>query len=528
VHHVFFFLLAFAPVESDPEARRPSVWRASRWGSLPWSVSPRVAMASTESIDGSMSRSCLALFEPDQLWQRAREPLFWLGPTFKLVWVNQAWENLTGYPAESVVGLTCTAHGPTGAGGLVDLATSFHPPPESLTGQPAGTLAHIFPASGESIWRRIDFWPIRDEDDSSIGFLGLVRSADCRPSAANSEPSQLHLDLLEIRRLQQQRYGFESLVGFGPSHRRLIEQVRLAAASTAPVLLVGESGTGKRRVARTIHHNGPGRHQPLVPFDCQALPSEILERELFGTNKFPESEPGTLAPIGGTSRPRLSLGDGSSLLICEILMLPRDLQSRLAASLDTPVRLLATTCLDPEIAVQNEQLRPDLYFALTTLVIRLQPLRQRREELPALAQNFLDRANERGGERKKGFSPQALSALTAYDWPGNLRELARVIDYAHSQPGEPVVAIEDLPSSIRGHLSDGYPSTPQANAIKPLDDLLTEVERRLIETGLKQARGNKSRAAELLGISRPRLYRRIKELNLPDDGESADEPDPSR
>ena len=112
------------------------------------------------------------------------------------------------------------------------------------------------------------------------------------------EASQLHLDLLEIRRLQQKRYGFESLVGFGPSHRRLVEQVRLAASSTAPVLIVGESGTGKRQVARTIHHNGPGRHQPLVPFDCHALPSEILERELFGTNKFAESDPEGLSPTG--------------------------------------------------------------------------------------------------------------------------------------------------------------------------------------------------------------------------------------
>jgi DNA-binding NtrC family response regulator len=389
-------------------------------------------------------------------------------------------------------------------------------------------LSRIIPASGESIWRRIDFWPIRDEDDSSIGFLGLVRSAECRPSAGNSGPSQLHPGLLEIRRLQQKRYGFESLVGFGPSHRRLVEQVRLAAASTAPVLIVGESGTGKRQVARTIHHNGPGRHQPLVPFDCHALPSEILERELFSTKRIAANAPGESSTIGESSRPRLSLGDGSSLLICEILMLPRDLQSRLAASLDTAVRLLATTALDPEIAVQNEQLRPDLYYALTTLVIQLQPLRQRRDELPALAQHILDRANERGGNQRTGFTSQALSALTAYDWPGNLRELARVIDYAHTQGEGPIVAVEDLPPSIRGHLSDGYPPQPQTNTIKPLDELLTDVERRLIETGLKQARGNKSRAAELLGISRPRLYRRIKELNLPDDDEPADDSRPPR
>ena len=107
----------------------------------------------------------------------------------------------------------------------------------------------------------------------------------------------------------------------------------------------------------------------------------------------------------------------------------------------------------------------------------------------------------------------------AYDWPGNLRELARVIDHAHAQPGGEgrLVALEDLPASIRGNLGGGFPPPDQPTSIKPLDELLTEVERRSIETALRQARGNKSRAAEMLGISRPRLYRRIKELNLPDD-----------
>jgi DNA-binding NtrC family response regulator len=112
-----------------------------------------------------------------------------------------------------------------------------------------------------------------------------------------------------------------------------------------------------------------------------------------------------------------------------------------------------------------------------------------------------------------------------YDWPGNLRELARVIDHAHAHPqGDgPLIAREDLPASIRGNLGAGFPPPIQATSIKPLDDLLTEVERRLIETALRQARSNKSRAAEMLGISRPRLYRRIKELNLPDDAESTDD-----
>jgi DNA-binding NtrC family response regulator len=477
-----------------------------------------------------MRPSRLVPFEPDQLWQLAREPIFWLDPMLRLVWVNRAWENLTGYPAESVVGLTCQAHGPTRVGDLADLAASFHPPPESLTGQPAGTPSLVFHVSGEATWHRLEFWPFRDEHDSLIGLLGLVRSVDSPPSVVESQANRLRVELLSIRRRLQERYGFDSLVGFGPSHRRLLDQVRLAVGSTTPVLIVGEAGTGKRQVARIIHQNGPGRQQPLVPFDCEALPVEILERELFGKDMHGAVETDPSPSVGGTGRPRLSLGDGSTLLIREILMLPRDLQARLAASLDTPVRLLATTALDPISAWETEQLRPELYFALTTLVIRLQPLRERRDELPALAQYFLERANQRGGKQKVGFSPQTISALMAYDWPGNLRELARVIDHAHIQPGGggPFVAVEELPATIRGHLSGGYPPPEQQNPIKPLDELLTEVERRLIETALRQARGNKSRAAELLGISRPRLYRRIKELNLPDEGDSPGETDQVR
>ena len=483
-------------------------------------------MASPELIVGLMRSPRPTPFKPDHLWQLAREPIFWLDPTLKLVWVNRAWEKLTGYPADTVIGLTCQAHSPTGAGDLADLAASFHPPPESLTGQPTGTSALIFHVSGEASWHRLEFWPFRDESDSLIGLLGLVRAAESRPSVDDSQANQLHLDLLQIRRNLVERYGFDDLVGFGPSHKRLMDQVRLAAASTAPVLIVGEPGTGKCHVARTIHQNGPGRQQSLIPFDCDALPAETLERELFGMEKSPVPELRTSSWAGEETTTLRSLEAGSTVLIREVLKLPRDLQERLAASLNMPVRLLATTTLDAKTALDSDQLRPELYFALTTLVVRLQPLRERQEELPALAQHLLERANQRGDKQKAGFSPRALSALMAYDWPGNLQELARVIDHAHSAGKDPLIAPEDLPASIRGHLGSGYPPPTQQSPVKPLDELLTEVERRLIETALHQARANKSRAADLLGISRPRLYRRIKELNLCDD-DSDDETHPA-
>jgi DNA-binding NtrC family response regulator len=336
---------------------------------------------------------------------------------------------------------------------------------------------------------------------------------------------QLHGELLEIRRRLQQRYGLDNLIGFGPAHRRLIEQVRLAASSTVPVLIVGEPGTGRRQVARTIHQLGSGWQRPLVAFDCAALPAEILERELFGAADPDAPGIGPTAAPGGTRKPRLSLGDGSSLLIDEILSLPRDLQARLTEALDAPVRLLATTTGEPEPALAAERLRPELYSALTTLVLRLPPLRHRRDELPALAQHLLERVNQRGGEQRIGFLAQAITTLCSYDWPGNLTELARVVEYAHAHaPGTSRwIGPDNLPATIRGHLGAAYsPPAVPPNPIQPLDDILTEVERRLIETALRQSRSNKSRAAEILGISRPRLYRRIKELNLPDD-EPADE-----
>jgi DNA-binding NtrC family response regulator len=462
-----------------------------------------------------------APFEPEALWERTREPVFWIDAALRLAWVNSAWETLTGYPAETVIGLSCQAHPGADTDNMALLAASFRPPPESLAGHPAGTKALIHHAGGGESWHRLEFWPFGDEDGGLLGLLGWVRGAESAPSVPDSRANQLRVELLEVKQQLRERAGHARLIGFGPSHRRLLEQVRLAAASTAAVLIVGEPGTGKRHVARAIHQSGAGHSRVLIPFDCESLPGEVLERELFRTEKHAGPTAGPDFSSGGVARPRLSLADGQTVLIREILMLPRDLQLRLVAALDGPVRLLATTSSDPRTALEDERIRPELYFALTTLVLRLDPLRERRDELPILAQHLLERAVERGGETRVGFRADAIAALMAYDWPGNLRELARVIDHARSQPrGEgSLVALDDLPASVRGNLGAGFtPPNPPA-PIKPLDELLIAVERRAIETAVRLARGNKSRAAELLGISRPRLYRRINELNLPDDAD---------
>jgi PAS domain S-box-containing protein len=447
----------------------------------------------------------------EKLWQQAREPLFWLNANRKLVWVNRAWEELTGYPAESVLGLVCNAHGPTRAGDLAGLGGSFYPPAEAIEGRAAGQQTLIIHASGERKWRRVEFWPLRNKEGALLGLFGLVGPADAAPHAPDAETQRLRTELLEVRDRLKGRYGFDSLVGRGPAHCRLLEQVGAAATTSVPVLIVGEPGTGKRLVARVIHQQGPRRNAPILSFDSATLPAEVLERELFGT----AGEQGTA--------PRLSLPEGSTLLIGDILDLPRDLQERLAAIPNERIRLIATTAGDPDEALRTELLRPDLYYALTTLVIRLLALRERQDDLPILAQHLLERVNRHGERQRRGFSPEALDVLLGYDWPGNLRELARVVAAAHAAGSGDWVEAEDLPAAIRGSLGAAYLPPPLPSPITPLDELLTQVERRLIENALQRARHNKSRAAELLGISRPRLYRRIKELNLPDVPDPADE-----
>jgi transcriptional regulator with AAA-type ATPase domain len=451
----------------------------------------------------------------DQLLQQAREAAFWLSGELKFLWVNRAWEELTGYPAAEALGLACRAHGPSRGGDLSGVGGSFYPPPEALGGRPAAARTLIIHPSGERRWRRVEYWPFHNEMGVLTALLGLVRDPDEAPLAPESDAHHLRAELMEVRDRLLGRFGLDSLVGRGPAHRRLLDQVSAAAASTVPVLIAGEPGTGKRLAARAIHHLGARREAPLVPVDCAALPPEVLERALFGT---------TGAGRDGDASSRLALPEGATLLIGDVLDLPRDLQARLASALDGPVRLIATTTDDPDASLRSERLRPDLYYALTTLVIPLNPLRERLDELPVLAQHLLERANARGGRQRSGFSPEALKALLAYDWPGNVRELARVIDDAQGRGEGDAIEAADLPAAVRGHLASAYVPPPVPPPVTPLDELLTQVERRLIESALQRARRNKSKAAELLGISRPRLYRRIKELGFPDEPEPGDEP----
>src|SRR3954453_12919128 len=161
----------------------------------------------------------------DSLLQQAREPAFWLSPDLRLTWVNRAWEHLTGYSAEQVAGLVCREHGPPRAGDLPGLVGSFLPPSEALGGHPAAEQPLIIHSSGERRWRRIEFRPFHDEKGDLLGILGLVGSAEAPGPGGDAESTRLRPELLAVRERLQERHGFDSLIGEGPIHRRLLDQI---------------------------------------------------------------------------------------------------------------------------------------------------------------------------------------------------------------------------------------------------------------------------------------------------------------
>ena len=424
--------------------------------------------------------------------------------------VNQAWETLTGFTAAEVFGLECRPHGPTHPGDPAGLGGSFYPPPEVMAGQSLSAGTWLIRADGERLRRQVDFWPFHDCNGAINGILARVRRLDQPAMAQDSDRISLREALLDLRARTYARYTHDALIGTGAEHTRVLNGVAAAVGSKIPVTITGEPGTGKRFVARLIHQRGSARLMPLLGYDCQAIPAEILERELFG-NLDPNRSVGEWG--------RLVAPEGSTLVLGDILQMPLDLQRRLAIGLDqgsSSARLIATTSGNLDNARRRHQIVAELYHAITAVVIPLRPLRERIEEIPLLAQAFLERANLRGQVSRAVLSDQAIAVLQSYDWPGNLRELSKVIELAHANGSSERIERADLPASIRGELGGAHlrPTAPARPV--PLKEQLNAFEKEKIEEALALTRHNKTKAALRLGVNRPFLYRRIKELGIID------------
>ncbi|MBE7559205.1 sigma-54-dependent Fis family transcriptional regulator [bacterium] len=324
----------------------------------------------------------------------------------------------------------------------------------------------------------------------------------------------------ENRRLREavrERTEFSNIIGRSKSMREALRLLSRVAPTDSTILLRGESGTGKELFADAAHFHSPRKNGPLVKINCAAIPEGLLESELFGHEK------GAFTGAARRKLGRFELAHKGTLFLDEIGDLVPELQTKLLRFLEEgtitrvggneelrlDVRVIAATHRDLETMMRDGRFRQDLYYRLSIFPIAIPPLRERKEDLPELVRHLL----ARGKSPARQVSPRALELLSAYDWPGNVRELANVLERAGLLCEGSAIQPEDLPESIRALGAPRYPYDKQF----PLPEEginIDELEKQVIRTALAKAGGNKTRAAELLGITRRRLYSRMQSLGL--------------
>jgi len=319
-----------------------------------------------------------------------------------------------------------------------------------------------------------------------------------------------------LREQVKSKHGFGAMVGQAPEMDRLYRIIAKAAHSTHPVLILGESGTGKDLVARSIHYSGSFRDKPFIPVDCGSLVPSLIESELFGYVK------GAFTGAVRAKDGLIAAADGGTVFLDEVGELPVDLQSKLLRALQEkeirPVggtraipinaRVLAATNRDLEAAVQQGTFRRDLYFRLNVLTLRVPPLRERKQDIPLLAGHVLERVARTTGVQRN-FSDDALKLMLNYEWPGNVRELENCLERACALTSGPTIHIADLPTALQNF----HTQTPDVAASFETAGVapLAELEKRTILHAITLLNGDKLEAARQLGIGKTTLYRKLKE-----------------
>jgi len=315
------------------------------------------------------------------------------------------------------------------------------------------------------------------------------------------------------------------LVGNSAPITEIYSLIDRVSTSKATILLRGESGTGKRMIARAIHKSDKKRKdKPFIEVSCGALPKEIIESELFGHTKG--SFTGALADRKG----RFELADGGTILLDDIDSFSLDLQTKLLRVLQqkefervgdhntmkVDVRVIATTNQNLEKAIADGRFRQDLYYRLNVISITIPPLRERKEDLPALIKHFIAVYSKENYKKIKNITDEAYRILTSYDWPGNVRELENIIERAVILDTDLVIDKDDLPEVLLSGSSNVVekPVTLNTGSVSTLKEALKNPERIFIEKILEEVGGNKKKAAIKLGVNRTTLYNKLRQHNL--------------
>jgi len=445
-----------------------------------------------------------------KLLNSAAQPIYVLDDEQTVIFSNKACLQWVGLTADELHGRRCAYHSSPQATQADAVATGLCPSPTVLAGEEMVATVACAGGDGRLRRRRARFIPIGGPPDDTIGLIALVDTRDLQESESLAPPAHrdeaealwLHEQIRIFRNRAAARGRLDRLVGDSPTIQRARAQVSLAAQSEASVLIVGPPGSGRQHVAEAIHYGvTAGSPGSLIPLACSVLGADLIRS--------------TVAALAARQPPPGETGRGT-LLLNEADQLPLEVQAEMAHALAArsfPLRLVATAAQSVGDLARQGKYRDELASLLSTIVIELPPLAERRGDLPMLAQLFLEEVNTQGTKQVAGFSPEALDRLDAYPWPGNLDELARIVAEAHQRVDGAQIAVGDLPERIH-FAADAAARPHREEETIVLDELLGRIERELIERALARAKGNKTKAAKLLGMTRPRLYRRLVQLGL--------------
>ncbi len=317
-----------------------------------------------------------------------------------------------------------------------------------------------------------------------------------------------------------EHFDRKNIIGISRPMVKLLETVAQVAPSEATVLITGESGTGKELIAGAIHFNSSRKHGPFIKINCAALTETLLESELFGHEK------GAFTGAHRRKEGKFKLADKGSLFLDEVSEMPLSMQVKLLRVLqekeftrvggeeviNIDVRVIAATNKDLTVEMRHGRFREDLFYRLNVVALHVPPLRERGDDIPILAQHFLEVFAKKNNKPLKGFTPQAMDRMVRYDWPGNVRELMNAVERAVVLSRFEYVDVQDLPLAIQDVGNDEAITrlSPSIPAGLPLD----EVEKATIIKTLEQTGGNKSEAARRLGITRKTLHKKLKKYGL--------------
>jgi len=456
-----------------------------------------------------MPRSRSSLQSLARLFDSSVFPIYALDEEREIVFCNEACCEWLGVSADRLLGVRCQYHSQPDVPEAAAVAAGLCPPPAVFGGLRQTAEVSCVARDGQSRRRRGEFLPLAEGSDGSAGVLVVLGLADCEegtapPACDSLAPSSLHEQLRRFRHEAADRHAPDSLVGGSPAIARAKAQIALAASSQVSVLIVGPSGSGKEHVAKAIHYRSPSAAtRALVPLACAVLGGELLS-----------------STVSALLSKQATADRGATLLLGDVDELPAEIQAEMIRLLKNPppgLRVLSTAARPLEDLVREDRFRGELACLLSTVRIDLPALAQRLEDLPLLAQLFLEAVNARSGKRLGnkqigGFTPAALDRLAAHSWPGNLDELAQIVEQAHARCHSSLVDSSDLPDRLQ--LAAAAARHSRRDEAIALEEFLAGVETELIQRALRRAKGNKSKAAKLLGLTRPRLYRRLVQLGL--------------